>query len=306
MTSADLLTAIESCHRRGHYSKLWQRRRLTPIEMVRRGVIAGLTVASAEDFGEHAGEEVITLCSERGLDMEGSGLYDCGLNHAAIADIVTTAIRKPDDRHCKAVGAVNGWETSALMEPGGTRLRRFLPVSSWNADRQRYEMRSWYCLGEVAQFGIPMQLIVAVIGGMSGNRRHGYWSKALLHPQRSSVRFRRRSRKTIEGFKETWMPIFREEHAEIDRRVWLQGMMEDDVLQESLFIVDIPVPCELDRQRVKDMAARQLDRLGGALPDKQLSTCDNPLSPCPFRSCCWGETEAPPSEAMGFEKVGLR
>lgn len=302
ISSADILTAAESCARRGVWASRWQSHRIHPTEIVRRAVTAALT-APSDNPGEYAGEEVMTLAANRGIDLTGPNLYDCALNHAAISDIVTTAILQTPAKHVSLIGSIDGWQSSALLS--GDRLRRFLPVSSWNSDRQNHEVRSWYALGEVCRLNMPMQMIVAVIGSLQGGRRHGYWSRALLHPRNQQVRFRRRSRQTIEGFKETWLPIFREEHDEIDRRVWLQGMLEDGVLKESLFVVDVPVPGEVERQRVVELSKRGLERVsaGTELPGKQLSTCDGPLAPCPFRGCCWGETETQPSALGGFDAV---
>jgi hypothetical protein len=286
------------CNRRGYWARRWEKHRMTSTDLVRRAVSAALLEKDRDDYGESAGEELVTLASDRGLDAEGINLYRSVMNHAAIADLVASAIRKPNTPpwlqvHTKG----SSWNYSALLDPSGTTLRRFLPVSSWNEDRKEHEVRSWFGIGEVCMLEMPMQMIVAQMGPMSGGRRHGFWSKALLHPQKSSLRFKKRSRGTIEGFKETWIPVFREEHDEIDRHTWLQAMFEDDVLQESLFVVEIPLPGELEAGRIRDMAKRKLDivRRVTELPDKQLSTCDGPLAPCPFRDCCWGQPESAPA-----------
>lgn len=255
------------------------------------------------DPGENAGEHFVTLAADRGLDLnrDHTNLYRCAVNHAAAADIIVTAARKgeawrvPDPPNAS-------WISSALMDPGGRQLRRFLAVSSWSDERAFYETRSWFSLGEVCQYRLPMQMVVAVLGVMNGGRRHGYWSKALLHPQHSSLRFRRRSRGSVEGFKETWIPVWREEHDEIDREKWLQGMLDDGVLQESLFVVNIPVPEESEVFKIQELGKRQVDRVSALklLPEKQLTTCHDPLSPCPFRVCCWSQPESHPQDG-GFD-----
>jgi len=206
-----------------------------------------------------------------------NNLYRCAINHACAADLITTAIKEP-------------WSLSdgIYTDSTGGYLRRLVPVSTWNENRQNYEIRSWYSLGEVCRLNMPMQMVVAVLGPMNGGRRHGYWSKALLHPQKSSLRFKKRSRHTIDGFKETWIPCWREDHDEITREKWLEAMNLDGVLRESLFVVPIPVPEELERQRIVDLGKRQMERIIQLeeTPDFQLSTCDGPLAPCPFRICC--------------------
>ncbi len=275
--------------------------------MVRRAVIVGLTETESADYGERSGEEVITLASDRGQDLEGHNLYRCALNHASIADLVTTSIRKPEDQPCKTVTKCSTWNISSLIDPGENYLRRFLPVSTWNPERQNHEIRSWFGIGEVCMVKMPMQMIVAILGPMNGGRRHGFWSKGLLHPQKKSLRFRlsRKAHVKIEGFKESWIPVYKEEHDEISRDKWLEAMNEDGVLPDSLFIVNIPVPGELELQRIRDMAARKMDVIARLteLPEKQLSTCHSPLGNCPFVSCCWAQPEVNPCVDGGFNSI---
>lgn len=261
---------------------------MTAMQMFHHAVRQALS-EDTDDPGQAAGEIIMTLARDRGMDASDStNLYRSVVNHAAAADIVTAAIRKRGEPP---------WRT-------GDTLRRFLAVSSWNEERLAYESRSWHALGEVCVKNKPMQMIVAILGQISGGRRHGYWSKALLHPQRSSLRFKRRTRKTIEGFKETWIPCWREENDQISRDKWLQSMHEDGVLRESLFIVNIPIPEETERVRILDLYHRQSERLRllQQVPEKQLSTCDGPLAPCPFRCCCWSSPESYPQDG-GFDRI---
>lgn len=303
--SADVLSAFESCNRRGMWAHQWQKRKLHASEMVRRAIYAALLETERDDYGELAGEEVITLAAHQGMAAEHINTHRSALNHAAIADIIATALRKPGTLSCQIpLNTSENWLSSALVDPEGKSLRRFVPVGTWNVGRAEHERRSWYSIGEVAMMKMPMQMIVAQLGVLNGGRRHGYWSKALLHPRHSHIRFKKRSRGTIDGFKETWIPMWREDHDEIDRATWLQAMFEDDVLQESLFIVDIPYPEESEAQRIRDIAMRKMDVLTRIreLPDKQLSTCDGPLEPCPFRQCCWQQPEAAPT-VQDFDAV---
>ncbi len=277
---------------------------MKPSDMLQHSVIAGLTETENVDYGTRAGEEMVTLASVRGLDIESVNIYRTAMNHAAIADIMTSVIRKPDDRPWGIIPKSSTWNTSALADPSGLLLRRFLPVSTWNPERAQHEARSWFCTGETAMMGLPMQLVVGVLGPMNGGRRHGHWSKALLHPQHSSLRFKRRSRASIEGFKETFRPIWREENDQISREKWVSSMNEDDVIRDVLFVVDIPVPGELERDRIIEIAKRKFDAISMLIevPEKQLSTCDGPLAPCPFRECCWGSPETAPTIAS-FDAV---
>lgn len=241
----------------------------------------------------------MTLASDRGLDVDATkiNLYRSVVHHAAIADIVATAIRKPTDIAWIKPDEGSTWNSSCLMEPNGNHLRRFLAVSNWNEERSEHELRSWHGLGEVCILKMPMQLIIANIGQQQAGRRRSFWSRGLMHPQKSSLRFRKKSRASIEGFKESWQEIFREEHDEISRERWLQSLLDDDVLQEILFVIEIPVPGELEREKIRDMGLRKLDAISklAELPEKQLSTCDGPLAPCPYRQCCWGPSESLPT-----------
>lgn len=303
--TAELLAAFESCSRKAHWLLKWAKHRLTPSDALRYAVLAGLTETENQDYGELAGSEFMTLAHERGLDVIDSiNLYRSACNHAAIADIVTTAARKSSDPPWMVLESTPEWAPSCFIDSTGTYLRRFLPVSSWNDERAAHEARSWFSIGEQSYFKMPMQLVVAVIGQMSGGRRRGHWSRALLHPQQKSVRFKRRRRATIEGFKETFIEVFREDHGDIERETWIQGMLDDDVLQESLFVVTIPTPGELEIAAICDLAKRKLDRIEMErlfLPDRQLSTCDSPLSPCAFRCCCWSSPESRPDDG-GFDE----
>lgn len=276
---------------------------MTPMEMLHAAIRLGLTEEST-DPGQNAGEHFMTLAHKRGLEVaDATNIYRCAVNHAAVADIAVTATLKGETWATPPISST--WNPACLMDKSGTHLRRFLAVSSWNDERVFYEKNSWFGLGEVANLQLPMQMVVCVIGTMSGGRRHGHWSKALLHPQHSHLRFKLKRSSTIEGFKETWLPIYREDHDEIGRDRWLQGMYDDGVLQDSLFVVNIPIPPEPECVRIQDLAKRQFERLNHLqeIPDPHLSTCHDPIHPCPFRVCCWGQPKESPSEKTGFDRI---
>lgn len=306
MNSADLLTAVEACDRKGFWARSWEKHRLQLNSMMSRAVTHGLTIQVSDDFGQLAGDEFVTLAAERGIDLDGINLHTCAVNHAAIADLIVTAIRKPGDRPWAVPRTQNWdgyWKSSASVDPTGAYLRRFLPVTNWNDERQNFEVQSWYGLGEVCHLRMPMQMVVAILGPLKNGRRHNPWSKGLLHPKASHLRFQKKQAK-LEGFKETWISVFREERDEINRERWLDAMFEDDVLRDILFVVDIPYPEEGLAEQIREMAKRQIDQVTGlnTLPAKKLSVCRGPLTPCPFRSCCWAESESVP-DAQSFDAV---
>ena len=69
MTTASVLTAYESCERRTYWARHWERRRLDSTEFLRRALHAGVTEAMRDDFGEVAGETVMDLAVDPGLEM---------------------------------------------------------------------------------------------------------------------------------------------------------------------------------------------------------------------------------------------
>lgn len=307
MNSAEILTAFETCKRKAFWVRQWDKHRISATEMVRRGVTAAMTVPEAEDFGDYAGEEVVDLAVNRGLDAlaKDVNIHASVMNHAAIADIVSGFIRKPKTKPWLTLAPGKNWASSALMDPDGGLLRRFIPVSNWNPERMQHELRSFFTLGEVCMMRRPMQMVVAVLGQLSFGRRHSAWSKAFLHPQHSEIRFKPRARSRVDGFKETWLKVFREEHDEIPRDKWIAAMFEDDVVRDILFVVNVPLPGELEAQRIRDLIAFKLDSASrlDRLPEKQLSVCDGPLSPCQFRQCCWGDPESAPTPGI-FDAIG--
>lgn len=307
MTSASLLQAYELCARRGYYSRSWTKHRMTSMEMLTASVRAGLTEAPRPDFGEVAGETLMSLAENRGLDnVQGCHVYDCAIHHAALADIVLTGIRKPQESPWEPAGGIDGqtWVSGAYLDPSGAALRGILLVSSWSEERRNAAVRTWSTLGEVCQFGLPMRLAVAVVGSMISGRRRSPFSKGLLHPINRSLRFQRRSKGWTNGFRETWQPIWREDHAEIERQAWLQAMLEDEVLQEHLFVVDVPVPGEVERQKITDLASRKLEALVSlaSLPEPKLEVCLDPIHPCPFLECCHSQPESHPEDG-GFDPL---
>lgn len=287
----DLLSAYELCQRKGAWTRSWERLRMDGMQMILAAMRAGVTEAERPDFAELAGETVMELGEDRGIETPSHTPYDSLIHHAALADILTAAVRKPAEAPWGVPDAVSvsghEWRSAALLSPEGTHLRRFVTVSHWSDDRHFSEARSWYSMGEVCAYGLPMQQIVLVLGPHRDGKRHSPWTKGLLHPSGNKmVRFRRRT-DVGAGFKESWLKIWREDYADIDRMTWLEAMLTDGVLGDVCFVVDIPVPEAPERQRILDLTARKLDRIAAIreLPDQQLTGCDFPV-PCVFRDDC--------------------
>lgn len=300
MYSARILNSFERCPREAFYSLSYESQKISGTEMLYRAVRAGLTTERG-DFGECAGEEIMALAEHRGLDSDTHMLYDVVCSLAAVADLVTCAIRKPGEAawgvpENKSLGRFT-WESSLFQVEG--HLRRVLLVSSWSDSRRDSELRSWYSAGESSVYEQPIQTAVVVVGQDRNGRRQGPFTKAMMHPQhRKQIRFRKRSghQARTETFKETWREILRVDHAEITTREWLEAMMKDDVLREVAFHVDVPVPS--NAERIREMAIAKLERLYSLkkLPEANLSSCAR----CQFRRCCWGKEDVTPSEKRGY------
>ncbi len=205
MSTAEILTAYECCDRKGFWSRDWQRRRLTPNEMLRRALTAGVTESERSDFGEVAGETIMELGVDPGMETPSShNIYDSVVHHAALADILTQAIRRPGARPWSippptTLGGAP-WASGAFVDPLGTTLRQIVLASSWSDSRHYAEVRNWRTTGEVAAYRLPMQVAVLILGQYRDGRRSGPWTKGFLHPRNRMLRFRKRARISSEVF----------------------------------------------------------------------------------------------------------
>ena len=301
MNCPALLTDFERCDRKGFWSRSHERIKLDDTEMLQAAIRAGVTEGTRTDWGEVAGEECFGLGAEPGLLSSGYDVYAEVVHLSCIADIVTTAIRKTGEQPWQTpepvqLGDGPMWTSGAYLSPDGGHLRRIVLASSWSDDRHYSECRSWFSLGEICAYGLPMQQVVIVLGQRRNGKRHGYWSKAVLHPMNRKLRFRKKH-DVATGFKDSWLPIWREDHDEIETATWLQAMLDDGVLTDCCFSVEIPVPEKAARQSIVDLAARKLEKIQNldSLPDQNLSTCDWPVA-CVFRADCHAGRE--PHKAM--------
>lgn len=307
MTTPELLTAYETCQKKGALASIWRREKLTTVETLRESLYRVLTAKDTQEptFGDMAGSEVMEIASSPGIETDTPDKYACAMNLACLSDLLVTSLRKKNDPAWMVPEPLQNWKSACLMSPEGDVLRRLLLVSHWNDDRHYSECRSWFTLGEIAAYNLPMQMIVLVIGHERNGRRHSHWTKALRHTiGRTNIRFQRRVGNTSGGFKDSWTEIWREDHDEIDREMWLNAMLKDDVLQKLCFRVDVPVLSPVNRQWILDLADSKLDAMSrdDRKPLLNLSTCDWPV-PCQFRKACHSIPEKEPSRAMGFVQI---
>ena len=271
-------------------------------------VLAAKAAPDGVSWGQMAGETVLEFATTPGLDVEGQYVYASAMNHACLADLLVSTVRKPQDLPWLVPENLKGWTSSCMMSPTGDKLRRVVIVSGWSEERHISECRSWYTLGEMAFYDLPMQLVVLVVGQQRNGRRHSHWTKALKHTiGHTHIRFRRRVGNTSGGFKDSWTEIWREDHEEISRELWLNAMLKDDVMRDLCFHVEMPPLPKYQRQYFQDLAARRMEVILGLKekPPLQLSTCDWPI-PCPFLKVCHSIPEKEPSVSQGFVEISLR
>lgn len=299
MTTPELLTLMDRDPRAGYWSQFWQKQRVTPTEALRMAIPVGL-MSEAEDPGQEAGNEIMTLAAERGLETKANDLYGCALHHASLADILVTQLRSgaawghPEDT------TVNGlpWLSNAFLEPSGVRLRRVVIADRWSAERKEFESHAYFSLGEMCAYEMPMSLSVVIVGQTREGRHHSPWSKGYAH-KNWKLRLRKRTGETFDG---NWQAIWREEHDELSRDRWLDQLKEDQCLPDLLFEVDLDLPCPEVLSKVRRLIEKKLRTLQKMkeTPEPSISQCDWP-TPCPFKEACWTFTE--PSERNGFIRI---
>lgn len=302
--SHELLESYERCNRYGIYAREWRKIKISPQKMLMEGIREGI-LSDSRDFGQTAGERCFELAVNPGLDSKQYDLHAETVHVCSLADVVTSAIRK--DEPWTPVGPIevgNGsiWESDAYLEQSGDALRRVVCVSSWSDDRHFSLCRSWGSLGTVCLHNLPMKIAVVLVGAHRDGRYHSHWSRGFLHPVNRKLRFRKKSDGNSK-FKDSWTQVWREDRDEITTHDWLQSMHTDGVLEDSLILVDLPVPDAAQRQKICDLAARRLDQIENTerLPEQHLSTCDWPVK-CDFISPCWREDT--PNGRYGFVPVG--
>lgn len=301
METSKLLTADDRCSRSAFLAKDWERERVSTTAALYQAIEAGLEYEGDEDPGQIAGDTVMTIATERGLETSQKDQYGQAIHLCTLADILTFFLRVGAPwEHPEDVKLGKGvWESSAYLDPSGTRLRRIVIVDRWSEDRKRAESHSWRSIGEVVAYDLPMTQTVLVTGQHREGRRHSPWSKAWLHPVNNSLRMRKRSGEEFGG---KWRPIWREE-MEFSREKWIDAMTDDGIIGDVVFEVEVPVPDGAAKSKIGRLMEKKMAEIRETvtLPDPRPSVCDNPIEPCQFRDACWNFTL--PSERNGFIQI---
>lgn len=300
--SSTVLQAHDRCARSEFLARDWERVRVRPSDALLRAVEAGLEYDGEEDPGQNAGDELMTIAAERGLDTSQADQYGQAHHLCSLADLLTFFLRpggpwqRPEDAR---VGKAP-WISSAFLDPSGTRLRRVVIVDRWSLERKRAEEHSWKAIGEVCAYEIPMTQTVLVVGQHRDGRRHSAWSKGWLHPMNNTLRIQKRSGETFGG---AWKPVWREDLG-FSREKWLDAMTDDGVIGDLALEEEVKVPEKPERSKILDLMERKMTEIRKTveLPDPRPSVCDWPL-PCQFLECCWNFTQ--PSERNGYVRISL-
>jgi hypothetical protein len=299
--TAELLTFFEQCPRKAFWARQWKQRKLLPVQMLEAGIKAAMLEKTRTDWGNVAGETIMGLGVEPGIQSDLPNTYDQVIHLSTLSDILSTAIRKPSEPAWQLPEPLPNWQPSCFISPDGKFLRRIVCVTSWSNSRHYDVCRSWATLGPVCHYDLPMQIAVAVLGTYRDGKYHSYWTNGLLHPNNKQLRFRKKY-DVHEPFKETWDRVWRENRDEISTALWLQNMLKDGVLPDLCFSIKIDVLEKKARQRVLSIAAQRvltIDKIK-TLPDEQYTACSWPM-PCTFlHPCHHGEA---PSANWNFVKT---
>lgn len=272
---------------------------MRPTAALYAGIEAGLTHDGDEEPGQVAGDEIMTIASERGIDGDPMDLLGQANHLAALADIIVYVLRsgKAWERPGDVEIGQAPWRSGAFLNATRTRLRRVALIDRWSPEREESEAASWRSRGEALAYGMPIDQIGVVIGQNRKGRWSSPWTKAWLHPINRELRMQKRSGETFGG---RWQPVFREQ-VDIPREKWIEVMAKDGVMTECLYETRIEPEKNFETDQVAMLLRAKMEEVHmRSSAVRSLSQCYWPV-PCPFSEVCPHFVE--PSTKNGFTKI---
>lgn len=285
--SADLLSEDDRCSLLAFHSQRWRPPALAPKQILRESIEHGLT-CDKEDFALAASDFAMDLAATRGIDSPEADLLAVANHIQKLAELITFALRidqkwvRPEPREF--------WEPSSFLSHTGNYLRQFVLVDRLDALREMEIRNRWDVQGEAAIYGVPVSVMIVVIGQHRNGKWSSPWTTAYQHPINKGIRFRKRDGEPLGP---GWEKVWRDKE---DRGLWYDSLCDDGILEECIHVIEVPVP----DPRIVDLARRKMERIrNGSKPDPQLSNCYSHIHPCPFRAACPRGLE--PCEELGFD-----
>lgn len=288
-----LLNSADRCARLPYLLQRWRPPAIRPTEALYEAIETGLT-AEGNSPWEVAEQALYDLATTRGLDSNQTDVLSEAEHLSSLASFITYVLRpegpwkRPDP-----MGLTDGsiWNPVSFLDASETHLRRIVLCSRWDAYRMVEEEHDWRTL-EGSIYGVPMDLVVVVLGQERDGRRHGPLSKGWRHPVSKTLRFRKRDGGDFDG---NWEKVWRE-RGDFSKEEWLDAMSDDGVLTDVVQVHTV----QASNRDWCDIALKKLERIRKATqpPEESPSMCFDRIHPCPFRSCCPRGVE--PSPEMGF------
>lgn len=298
MNNATALNSSDRCARLPYLLQRWRPPAIRPTEALYEAIETGLT-AESDAAWEVAEQTLYDLATTRGLDSNQTDVLAEAEHLSSLASFITYVLR-PDGpwKRPDPIPLPDGtiWTPGSFLDASETHLRRIVLCSRWDAYRMVEEEHDWRTL-EGSIYGVPMDLVVVVLGQERDGRRHGPLSKGWRHPVSKQLRFRKRDGGDFDG---NWEKIWRERE-DFSKEQWLDALADDGVLSDVIQIHNVPVS-----ERAadwKELAQAKLERIRKATqpPEESPSMCFSRINPCPFRSACPRGEE--PSESLGFVPI---
>lgn len=294
MITASQLNNDDRCRRLAYLAERWQSPAIRPTELLYSAIEAGLA-SPGETPWDEAEQKAMDLAVDRGVDSNQTDLLGQAEHLSSLASFITYILRPEGPwKRPEPIALPDGtlWHPGAFLSPTESHLRRVVLCSRWDAYRQVEEEHTWATL-EGAIYGVPMDLMVVVLGPERDGRRHGPLSKGWTHPMSKQLRFRKRDGA---GFDGNWQKVWREQ-SEFSRETWLDTLVEDGVLSDVVLVHTVQPERE---EEMRSLAMKKMERIRETreLPEESPSQCFDKVRPCAFRSVCPRGLE--PSPATGF------